>query len=108
MTAVQPSTIALDKVIVVGTTPTELLQETGNAIRSLIMITNGTTTGQTIRLGIGKEADANSGIVIFPGGVYLESIDNNFTPTPHRITAIVDAGTCNVYVHMRILPLEGQ
>ena len=106
MPPVQPSTIALDKAVVIGTSSIELLPETGNAIRALIMITNGTTTGQTVRLGIGKDADANSGIVIFPGGVYLESIDNNFTPTPHRITAIVDALTCTVYVHMRILPAE--
>lgn len=97
------SLVALDRAVIVSTSVTELIPETGNGTRSLIIITNGTSTGQIVRLGVGKDADSNSGIILFPGGVYMEAIDQNFTPTSHRITAIVDSGTTSVYVHMRLL-----
>lgn len=86
----------------VGTDSVVLSPELTNQMRHAIIITNISTGGQTITIGIGKEAVANRGIILFPGAVYHETIDPKFRPTNAQICAISSLAGGSVAVHERI------
>jgi len=67
--------------------------------RKELIITNTSTGGQIITLGVGQAAAALRGIVLTPYGVYYASMTNNFNPTTQQIFAIASAagGTLAVF-----------
>jgi hypothetical protein len=99
-----PNTIPTDSAVsVAANTVTELLPILGNGKRALFIITNGAAVGSgiIIYIGIEKDANTNSGIVLYPGGVYQEAVDSYFMPTNGRITCYASAAT-TVYIHSRV------
>lgn len=92
-----------EKVITVGATSTEVSAEVPEASRRIVMVyTNVSTGGQVISLGIGREAVAGTGIVLYPTGAWMESIDSVFKPTRQRITAIASAAGGALSIHERV------
>lgn len=76
--------------------------------RSAIVITNTSTGGQVISIGIGQEAVAGSGIVLNVGGSYQDSRDGQYMPSNKQINAIASAAGGAIAVHERILLNEGR
>jgi hypothetical protein len=93
--------IPRDDVITVGATSTEISPDLSTE-RIVYVITNTSTAGQIISLGIGKEAVAGRGIILYPTGSWAESIDSAFHPTKARITAIASAAGGALTIHERV------
>jgi hypothetical protein len=90
-----------DDTITIGSTSTEVSPETSTQ-RIVWVVTNVSTAGQIISLGIGKEAIAGKGIVLYPTGAWAESVDSAFKPTLARITAIASAANGSITIHERV------
>lgn len=82
--------------VAVGTTVVELSAEKCNTKRVEMIITNTSTLNQVITLGIGVNAAAGVGIVLYPGSAYIAAIDARYRPTNDRITAIASAAAGSV------------
>ena len=91
-----------DALVTVGTTTTILSPELTTQIRHALIITNASSSGQVITLGIEKDATINQGIILQPGAIYHEVIDEKFYPTNGQITAISSASGATVSIHERI------
>lgn len=85
------------------TTTASKISETCFQQRTFISIINTSTGGQTINVAIGEEAVAGSGIQLYPGGYYTESIEAGFKPTNKLITAISSAAGGTLAIQERIL-----
>jgi len=90
-----------DAVYTVGATATDLSPEKGNGRRTLLIVTNLSTGGQVVHVGIGKDATLTGAIALNPGGIYQETLDARFTPTNLRISAISDVAGASVAIHER-------
>lgn len=67
--------------------------------RTQISIINTSTGGETVSIGIGEEAVANAGIVIYAGGSYSESKgDKSDKITQDVITALGSAATATIAI----------
>lgn len=91
--------------VTVGTSAVtvSLEQNNPNAQRSMIVLTNISTGGQTIYLAFGAEAKASQGIALAVGGYHAEALDAGFKPTNQQITAIASAAGGTLAVHERII-----
>jgi len=65
--------------------------EAQNRRRSMFSICNLGTHKATINFG--RLAQTDTGVVLGPGAIYYESLDNRFVPYQGTITAISDDGT---------------
>lgn len=91
----------LQNSVTVGVTTVELSSEKNNLKRTEIIITNTSTVNQVITLGIGQDAVAGVGIVLYPGASYVASIDSKYKPTNGRITAISSAASGSIAIFER-------
>lgn len=92
-----------DESVTVGTSVVKISESQTNAERTVLILTNTSTGGQTISLGFGAEAKSGSGIVLSPGGFHSESKDAGFRVTNKLITAISDLAGGTLAIHERIL-----
>ena len=90
-----------DSQIVVGTASTIVSNETTKQRRTAFIITNISTAGQIITLSFGKEAVANTGIILSAGASWYEAIDAEFRPSNLMITAISSAAAGLLSIHER-------
>ena len=74
----------------------ELSAEKCNTKRIELIITNTSTLNQVITLGVGQNAAAGVGIVLYAGSSYIAAIDARYRPTNDRITAIASAAAGSV------------
>jgi len=89
--------------VAVGTANVQMAEEIfGDALRTVLVVTNTSTAGQIITLSPDKDATVGEGIVLYPTGSWMESIDNKFTPTQKRIFAKASAAAGTLAVHERI------
>jgi len=95
--------LSVPKSIAVGTTVVELSAEKTTQRRTELIITNTSTLNQVVSLGLGTEAVAGVGIVLYPGSSYVSSIDARYTPTNTRITAIASAAAGAVALFERTI-----
>lgn len=80
-----------------GTTVTEILPQLApGQQRTSLVITNTSTSGQTITVGYGLNAVAGQGIVLYPGGSISEAWDGSFLPSNERITVLGSAASASV------------
>ena len=93
--------LTLQASVAVGTTFVELSGEKNTTTRSELIITNTSTLNQVITLGIGQDAVAGVGIVLYPGSSFVASIDARYKPTNQRITAIASAAAGSVAYYER-------
>lgn len=91
----------IPRLVAVGTSIVELLGEKTTSARSVLYITNSSTLNQVITLGVGQDAVASYGIVLYPGASYIESPSEGFRPTNARITAVASAAAGQVSVYER-------
>ena len=68
----------VQKSVTVGQTVTDVLAEKSTNERLVWVVTNTSSLGQVITLGINSEAVANTGIVLSPGSSWVESIWRSF------------------------------
>jgi hypothetical protein len=94
--------IPRDASVTVGTDNTILSQEVTAQIRQAFFITNASTGGQIVYLGIDKDAVSGQGLVLYPGGVYSEVIDAVFRPSNGILTAISNLAGAVITIHERI------
>jgi len=87
--------------ILVGTTSV-LVSEECFQQRTAIIVTNTSTAGQKISIGISQEAVNGTGIVLSPGGTFQDSRDGKYLPSNQQINAISDAAGGSIAVHERI------
>lgn len=92
--------------VTVGTTNTVIATECYQE-RTFISITNTSTGGQNISIGIGQEAIAGSGLFLAPGGTYTESKDSLLPIAQDQFNAISSGAGGTVAVTERVL-MEGQ
>jgi hypothetical protein len=85
----------------IGTSSSVVLKQQITGRRVLFSITNTSSGTEKVYLAFGTEAKLGQGIVLSPGGYYIESIDNNFQPTMDEIQAISDQLTATVAVTIR-------
>ena len=97
----QPDFTTRDVSVSVGASSVELSPLMNNYARDILVITNTSTGGQVISIGVGQDAVAGLGIVMQPGQSYIESLDSAFTPTNDRITAIASAAGGASTIHER-------
>ena len=78
--------------ITVGTTSVvaSTSKEGLNAIRTGIILTNTSTGAQTITVSIDSPAVSGEGIVLYPGGTWLDSKDGGGLPTQRSVNVISD------------------
>lgn len=97
--------IIRDESLTVGTSAAvvALEQSLPQAQRSVLILTNISTGGQTIYLSFSGEAQANKGIPLYVGGFHSESIDAGFKPTNNQITAIASGAGATLAIHERII-----
>lgn len=89
------------RAVTVGTSEVELFVDKTNTERSVLVITNTSTTNQKITLGLGYVPTSGVGLVLYPGTTYIEVQDVKFSPTASRITAIADAANGSVACYER-------
>jgi len=97
--------IIRDESLTVGTSAAVvcLEQSLPQSQRSVLILTNISTGGQTIYLSFSGEAVANKGIPLSVGGFHAESIDAGFRPSNNQITAIASAVGATLAIHERII-----
>lgn len=88
----------------VGTSPVVISEEQDGTTseRSVIVITNISTSTQVITISPADEAQATKGIPLNVGGWYCDSAEGGYKPTQRRITAISSAAGGSVSVHERV------
>ena len=92
-----------DTVVTIGTASTLLsIDKIGSTKRTALVITNTSTAGQVLSFAWGKAAVAGSGVVLYPGGSWSESVDNRFTPSPKEIFGISSAAGGTAAVSERL------
>lgn len=91
----------------VGTSVVTLLDEKTTSRRSVLSITNTSTLNQVITIGIGYQAVAGSGIVLYQGQTWTESPSEGFRTTNARITVVASAASGSVAVYTRDYPAGG-
>jgi hypothetical protein len=74
-------------------------------VRKLITLTNTSTAGQVITIAFGKEAVAGEGIILYPTGMWNESLDSAFMPSQEEINAISSAIAGSLAIHERLVVL---
>ena len=71
--------------------------------RVLITVVNTSSAGQVVSLGIGQEAVAGAGIVLYPGGVYTENkSDKSDLITQDQLNAIADVAGATIAITERV------
>jgi len=90
--------------ITVGTDPTVASIEKGNqnGRRVSIILINTSTGGQVISLALGSEAAAGQGIVLSPGGSWMDSMDGGYYPTQQQVTAVSSLAGGTLAIQERI------
>jgi hypothetical protein len=88
--------------LTIGASVSEVSPELGTGQRVLLSLTNASAGGQVISLAWGQDAVANSGVVLYPGASWSESIDAKFTPLNSRITAIASLAGATLAVLERV------
>jgi hypothetical protein len=102
MQLLQNQDMPRDDTVPVGTSVVQIIKQANYGQQvTAIVLTNTSTSGQTISLGFGKDAVANSGIVLSPGGIWFEVMDSAFLPTNWNITGISSAASGSIAVHYR-------
>ncbi len=91
----------------INTTPSVVAEEQYGTIRSVLVITNTSTGGQVITISPADQATAGSGVVLYPGGQYVDAMDSGYKPTSTRITAISDVAGGLIAIHERIIMKNG-
>jgi len=86
----------------IGTTAVEIALTLQQGKRTALAITNTSTSGQNISLNWGHETTAGTGVVLYPGGSWWESIDSAFTPSNLQIWAVASAAAATIAIHERI------
>jgi hypothetical protein len=71
--------------------------------RVAMVITNTSTQGQIISIGIGTEAVAGSGIQLAPGGTYQDTQDGQYKPSNEEVNVISSAANGTIAVHHRVV-----
>lgn len=89
----------------IGTTASvaSIEKDNNNIKRSSIIITNTSTGGQTISLGIDEEAVAGEGIVLGVGSVWADTRDGLYFPTQKYISAISSAAGGTIAIQERMI-----
>lgn len=87
----------------IGTSPVVVSEELIGQQRNVIVITNTSSGGQVITISASDEAVAGKGIVISPGGQYVDSADSGYKPTNTRITAVSNLAGGTIAIHERVL-----
>jgi len=90
----------------IGTSSTVVSRLQPYAQRVLFVLTNTSTSGQTITLAFNQDAVAGSGIVLSPGGFYSEAQDAGFLPTNMDIYGIASAGGATLAITERVTRKE--
>jgi len=89
--------------VTIGTSSSVLWRALNNGRRVLFSVTNTSTSNQIVYLAFsGQNAVVGQGIVLNPGGFYVESIDQNFSPTMDEIQAISDSANATLALTMRV------
>ena len=91
-----------DEVQTIGATSSKIALALLRGQRTAFTVINTSTAGQTVTLNWGKEADAGTGIVIFPGGSWSESEDAVFKPSIKSVWARADAAAATISIHERV------
>lgn len=84
----------------VGTSAVDVFNEVDAAVER--SVTNISTSGQVIYLGIGQDAVVGKGIVVPPGSVYSQAIDARYTPDAVRWSAISSGASGLLATHQRV------
>ena len=88
--------------LTVGTTQVIVSNKITTGQRKLIVLTNVSTGTERISLAVNGNAIDRSGIPLYAGDSWVESIDAAFTPTQEQITAVSNAATAVLSIHERI------
>jgi len=95
--------LSTNDLVTVDTTAVVISVEKANAntVRKSIIVINSSAGGQVVTLGIDKEAVANYGIVLSPGGYWSDSAEGGYYPTQKQITAIADIAGAKLSIQER-------
>ena len=89
----------------VGTTAVQIGLKLETGQRKSLVITNTSTGGQIITIATGESGvTALSGIVLYAGGSWSESLDSSFVPSNLEFWAIASAAGGKVAIQERIIP----
>lgn len=90
-------TVGTDAVVV------SLEKSNMNGKRISLVFTNTSAGGQVITIAIDKEAVANQGIVLNPGGSWSTSASEGYLPTQSHITAVSDLAGGLLSIQERVI-----
>lgn len=99
-----PELVPLQTSITVGTSVVDIAPLDKTTKRLIYVFSNTSSGGQSISLGIGQDAVAGKGIVLSPGGVWQESVDNRYDPSNLRLTAVASGAGGTLAVFIREVP----
>lgn len=88
--------------LTIGTSQIIVSNEISQGQRTVINLTNASTGAQVISISIDGQPTAGSGIVLYPGATWTESIDGVFKPTNKGIIAISNGAGASLAIHERI------
>lgn len=89
--------------VAVGTTGVIIAPELIIGQRTVLVITNTSTAGQTITIQTGEQAQSNlAGIILYSGGSWSESVDSAFQPSNLSFWAVSSAASGSVAIQERI------
>jgi len=66
------------------------------------VVINTSTGGQVISLSIGQQAVASSGITLYAGGSWVQSIGPNYDISTEAIWAVSSAASGTISIHKRV------
>jgi len=90
---------------IIGTTASVISQPVFNGQRAVLALTNISTAGQVISVGVLSQAKAGQGIVLQPLDRYVESQDAGYSPSNEQVTAI-SSGAGGVLAIQEVIELE--
>ena len=94
--------IIRNKSVSVGTTSVLLAPTLDIGQRDVLCVTNTSTGGQIVTISVGAPAVSGSGIVLYPGGSWSESVDSAFIPANLDFWVVASGASASVAIHERI------
>lgn len=89
--------------LAVGTTGVIISNQLFEGQRTVLVLTNTSTAGQIVTIQTGEQAQtALSGIILYPGGSWSESIDATFQPSNLEYWAVASAAGGTLAIQERI------
>ena len=87
----------------IDTTSLQITQKLVGQTRKSLVITNTSTSSQIVTISEGQEAVFGNGIILYPQGTMVKSIDSGYIPSKSDYYAIADNAGATISIFEEII-----